>query len=352
MVELNEKQKNLILDLYFACGSEEDLNDARALIASNNKAAALYSQLGSQMDVLGHIKESNSLCPDHLAQKTVEKLKFVASQTNNIRLTELLAAEQNRSVAYKQSFWKRGLDLGAAAAAILVIAGLYLPTVNNIRYKSWLSSCQSNMASIAQGLTSYAGDNQNQLPSVEKPKDSPWWKVGYQGNENLSNTRPLWKLVQGKYVLPSAFVCPGRSAGRAVSLDNRSVENLKDFPERKYITYSSILTKRDSSPVITQTRIIFISDANPIFENVNTDAHSKDSTEFKAVELCEKLRRQNSINHARQGQNIMLTDGNVLFIKTRMVQPGDNDDIFTVKGKDTYSGCESPAGDNDVFLVP
>jgi hypothetical protein len=162
----------------------------------------------------------------------------------------------------------------------------------------------------------------------------------------------LWKLVQGKYVLPSAFVCPGRSAGRAVSLDNQRIGHLKDFPERKYITYSSILTGNDSAPVITQTRIIFISDANPIFEDVNPDNNSHDSKEFKAVELCDKLRRQNSINHSRHGQNIMFTDGNVQFIKTRMAQLGDDDDIFTVKGRDTYSGRERPAGNNDVFLVP
>jgi hypothetical protein len=352
MSELNERQKNLILDLYFACGNEEDLNDARALVASNSEAAVLYDRLESQMDVLGHVKESPVLCPDHLAQKTIEKLKFVASQTNNIRLTELLAAEQNKSIIHERGFWKRGLDVAAAAAAVLVVAGLYLPTVNNIRYKSWLASCQSNMASIAQGLTSYAGDNQNQLPSVENPKDSPWWKVGYQGEENLSNTRPLWKLVQGKYVRPGVFVCPGRSAGRAVSLDNQRIGHLKDFPERKYITYSSILTGNDSAPVITQTRIIFISDSNPIFEGVNADTRSKDSREFKAVELCEKLRHKNSLNHNRRGQNIMLTDGNVQFIKTRQIQLGDNDDIFTVKGRNTYSGRERPTGDNDVFLVP
>lgn len=352
MSKLSERQKNLILDLYFACGSEEDLNDARALIASSSEAAVLYDKLESQMDVLGHVKDSSVRCPDHLAQKTVDKLKFVASQTKNIRLTELLAAEQGKPVTYEKGLWKRGLDFAAAAAAILIIAGLYLPTVNNIRYKSWLASCQSNMASIAQGLTSYAGDNQNQLPSVENPKDSPWWKVGYQGEENLSNTRPLWKLVQGKYVRPGVFVCPGRSAGRAVSLDSQRIGHLKDFPGRKYITYSSILTGGDSSPVITQARIIFISDANPIFEDVNADTLSKDSSEFKAVELCEKLRSKNSINHNRHGQNIMLTDGNVQFIKTRLVQLGDDDDIFTVKGKNTYSGCERPVGNNDVFLVP
>ncbi len=350
---LNERQKNLILDLYFGCGSDEDVNDARALIASSSEASTLYGQLESQMDVLGNVRNETVKCPDHLAKSTVARLKEVAaSSRNNIRLTELLEKEREKK-AEKVSgsgFWRRAIDTAAVAAGLLIVASIYFPTVNNMRYKSWLTGCKSNMASIANGVSNYALDNDGQLPAVSMGQNAPWWKVGYQGEENHSNTRHLWKLVQGGYVQPGDFVCPGRSGGRAVSLDNQNIGLFRDFPNRKFVTYSSRLI--DPSTRKIGKRIIFISDANPMFEDIVIQSYSPDSVEFKAIELCDKLKKKNSVNHNSRGQNVMFTDGSVEFSVTRIIIQGGKDDIYTVKGMKSYSGRERPENDSDVFLVP
>jgi hypothetical protein len=71
------------------------------------------------------------------------------------------------------------------------------------------------------------------------------------------------------------------------------------------------------------------------------------------LELCKKLRRSNSPNHRGKGQNIMFSGGAVSFSKSRIVNiAGVEDDIYTVRGKNVYTGCELPNGDSDVFLVP
>lgn len=350
---LNQKQKDLILDLYFGCGTDSDINDARALIAANSEASTLYDQLESQLDVMGRLKEQTYSCPDHLAQSTIEKLKSVAKSTENIRLNELLEKEQEKvPVTAGKSFWKRAFDAAAVAAGLLIMAGIYFPTVNNMRYQSWKTACQANMAAIASGIGSYISDNDGMLPAVEMKKDAPWWKVGYQGEENHSNTRNLWQMVQGEYVKPGHFVCPGKSHGRAISLDRQNIDHLRDFPSRRYITYSSRLMPNQQAVRSNGQRIIFISDANPLFEKVNKKTYSPDSMEFKAIKLCERLINRNSLNHRKRGQNVMFTDGSVKFFRVRKLDLANDDDIFTVRGTETYSGCESPNGETDIFMVP
>lgn len=355
MSTLNNDHKNLILDLYFGCAENERLNDARALIAANSDAAKLYSQIEESMEILDYLKEDDHKCPDHLVANTVNKLKE-ASERSQSRLEELLAHEQVKVATTSQSFWRRMFDVAAVAAMIVIVSGLYFPTVNNMRQKSWNTACQANMSGIATAVSNYARDNDGQLPAVYMPNNAPWWKVGYQGEENYSNTRHLWKLVQNKYVNPGAFVCQGRSDGRAVSLDNQNIEHLRDFPDRKYITYSFQLIKNRVPRIDTQSSMVLMSDSNPVFENLKRkESAGYDNIEFKTLKLCKRLERLNSRNHRRAGQNLMYSDGSVKFLTIRSIQLGgenESDDIFTVRGTMNYSGCEETKEHKDIFLVP
>lgn len=348
MSSLTNKQKNLILDLYFGCGSDEDRFQASDLISSNLDAAMLYEQMEQNFDVLGHLKEDSFRCPQHLFESTVLKLKQVSQ---SVSLKQLLDYELGKLDTTKKSFWKRAFDLSAIAASILIVASVYFPTVNNLRYKSWITACKSNMASIAGAVTDYANDNQGNVPAVAMQAESPWWKVGDQGNENQSNTRHLWKLVQQGYVQPGVFVCQGRSNNRPVRLDTQDTSNLKDFPDRRYITYSLQLINSENIPNIQNQRFILISDSNPIFEKIKTDQKGQNK-EFSPVQLCKKLLQKNSLNHKGRGQNVMFSDGSVGYITVRYTDNKTQDDIFTISEKDFYKGTERPNRTSDIFLVP
>jgi hypothetical protein len=94
-----------------------------------------------------------------------------------------------------------------------------------------------------------------------------------------------------------------------------------------------------------------MSDVNPIFEScVKLVPKDMSGAEFTPVKLNEQLLKASSSSHSGKGQNIMFSDGTVKFTSQRVID--GNDDIFTLRGRDTYQGTETPAGDKDVFLVP
>jgi hypothetical protein len=91
-------------------------------------------------------------------------------------------------------------------------------------------------------------------------------------------------------------------------------------------------------------------DLNPVFEKIPCQQNIYQKlNEFEKVLLNEQLRQTMSGSHGCRGQNILYSDGSVTFIRTRVV---DGDDIFTVSGVDTYTGCEIPSDARDVFLAP
>ena len=94
-----------------------------------------------------------------------------------------------------------------------------------------------------------------------------------------------------------------------------------------------------------------MADCNPLFEELQKD-FSKPSLNRK---IDSKSSTLNSSNHRyfgnRRGQNVLLDDGHVEFLRTRHV--GDSeDDIYTLQDTDVYQGCEVPSCETDFFLAP
>ncbi|MHC4352304.1 MAG: H-X9-DG-CTERM domain-containing protein, partial [Planctomycetota bacterium] len=54
---------------------------------------------------------------------------------------------------------------------------------------------------------------------------------------------------------------------------------------------------------------------------------------------------------SRRGQNVLLGDGHVEFLRTRYVDVS-KDDIFTLQNTDVYQGFEVPSCETDSFLAP
>lgn len=96
--------------------------------------------------------------------------------------------------------------------------------------------------------------------------------------------------------------------------------------------------------------MVMLSDLNPVFETLveNRDL-LKESDEFTKVLISRQLMEMMSTNHKGKGQNLLFGDGSAQFKKIRIIL---GDDIFTIKGKNIYSGCEMPFNDEDIFLAP
>jgi len=347
MTPLNEQQKQLIFDYCMGLTSTEEAAEAQRLISCGGEAAEIHSRLKAAIAPLDSLEQE--VCPDDLAENTVYRLNNLA-RASQVRLEQLLAAEQIRRASFKTGMWRNISQRLTMAAAFMIVGGIMFTSLNLIskfaRQKSWQQMCQMQLANIWQGISSYSSDNNGQLPAVATAAGEPWWKIGYQGKENYSNTRPVWLLVKGGYINPSYFVCPGVVNGKKIQFDLSGVKNCSnDFPDRKYVTYSfRVMQNKVPSENMFGGRIL-MSDLNPLFEKL------PDHTGQLILRPTGNLLTINSIGHNRGGQNILFGDGSVNFVKVRRIGI-DNDDIFTLWNTPVYKGCEVPSCEADVFLAP
>ena len=345
MIPLNSEHKQLVFDYCLGLTSTEQTAEAEALISLVEQAALIHSKLKATLEPFKSLEPES--CPDFLVERTVLRLNSLANSSQD-RLQELLASEQNKKFTAK-SWLLAGFGRRLATAAVLMIAASLLITTfravsGYTRHHSLRQQCQMQQSSIFQGLHNYISDHDGQSPAVATSAGAPWWKVGDQGNENHSNTRRVYLLVKEGYVKPADFVCQACEHGENLEMNPSQLSKFKDFPSRRYVTYSFQISCRQTSNGKLLCRNVIMSDWNPLFEELPDD-FSKQLN----LRLNKQLLTLNSINHDRRGQNVLFGDGRVEFLKTRFI---GTDDIFTLQDTDVYQGCEAPSCGTDFFLAP
>jgi prepilin-type processing-associated H-X9-DG protein len=343
MSQLNNQQKQLLFDYCLGLTFEQETTEAEELISSNEKAAEIHSKLKAALEPLDSLEPE--ACPDELAEGTIWRLNNLA-RSSQLQLQQLLADEQAKGLTTKGHFWRNLIEMAAVAAVILFVAGIWVPTSNFARQRYRQLQCRMQLSQIAQGIDRYKADYNSKLPAVATITGTPWWKVGYQGKENHSNTRHMWLLVKGGYVEPDNFVCPGRRQGQVIKLDPLQVKNYNDFPGRKYVTYSFRIMCPKSKSEDVSGRKVLMADLNPLFEGL-----PRNYSKPLKLRLNKSLLNLNSINHNSRGQNVLFCDGSVTFVKKRRVGISE-DDIFTLQDTDIYEGIEVPTRETDAFLAP
>ncbi|MHC4132739.1 MAG: hypothetical protein ACYSSP_11765 [Planctomycetota bacterium] len=342
---LNNEQKELIFDYCMGLTNEEQSAEADHLIFSNAEAQEVHARLQAALDPLQ--KAEFEKCPDYLAENTVLCLNE-AARAGQERLEELLASEQTKTIKIRSSFYNFGKVL-AAAAVLLFVAGVFFPTFNLIRQNAWKQQCQMQLSGIYSGLRNYMLDHDTKMPCTGLKQGQPWWKIGYQGEENSSNTRRIWLLVKNDYVDDlKNFICPGNEQSRELdlALSKINVEKHNDFPTRWHITYSVRLRCPESAIEETNGQKVLIADLNPLFEKLPEDYSGQLS-----LKLNEELANLNSVNHKRKGQNVLFINGAVTFTNERHTNISE-DDIYTLRDTEIYRGIEVPSTEADAFLAP
>jgi len=348
MTPLTDEQKQLVFDHSLGVTSEHETAEAERLLASSREAAQLHLSFKAALSPLDSLEPE--LCPDEISERTIQRLVEQAqADLAPGRLEELLAAERSRGVTLRIPFLRNWGEVAAVAAVIVLILSGLFPAVGMMRQKQWQARCGQRLGGIHNGISSYVADHDGLLPAVPVTPGAPWWKVGYQGQENHSNTRRAWLLVKNRYVEPSLFACPARRLSRKVDFDSLEVEQYNDFPGRAYIHFSV----RVCCPKTTQRGLVakrvLMADLNPLSERFPEDHSSSLS-----IELCQELMSSNSRNHDSRGQNLLLCDGSVEYVRVRRSSISE-DDIYTLQAMSCGSkvdGREYPSCETDTFLAP
>jgi hypothetical protein len=341
MSSLTQDQKQLLFDYAMGLASEKDTESAQILISSDKNASELHATLKAALSPLDSIQPEP--CPDQLVEGTIWRLKQLAD-SGQVRLEQLLADEQTQA-AVRAPLWSNLGRFVSIAAVLLIAVSVWFSSTTTAKekYRQW--QCQRNLARIWQGIQLYRADNNDKMPAVATAAGSPWWKVGYQGNENHSTTRNMWLLAKGNYVKPKHFNCPGSVKATPIKLQRTQLQQYNDFPGRTYVTYSFRIPCKQTTNKSTNRKVL-IADLSPLFENLPEDY----SRQLK-LELSKEQLTLNSINHNRRGQNVMYCDGTIQFIKSRHATIS-NDDIFTLRNITVYQGSEVPDCDTDIFVAP
>lgn len=367
MSHLTPEQLQLVMDFFFQCGEEGELERGRLLVETDSEAAQFFASLGVTFRCLDCLDGEE--CPDDLVALTIARLKLAArvQQTSPAdRLDELLKHESRKTLPFdfsssqslpssesKPRVLKLAFEIAAMAAAVVLVSGLLLPAVSAMRDHSRQVACSVNLGRIGRALSAYADDNDGRFASAQLQPGQPWWMVGDQSEQPRSSTRYVWQLVRLGYVGGENFVCPGHRDGCTVQYNSASMAGLKDFPSPQNISYSVMLRCGQKKTMIQNgQRRIILSDMNPVFvtfrKRIGTNCVTQ-REEYERVLLNEDLKRMLSPNHSQRGQNVLFCDGSVEFLASRFYQ---EDDIFTVRGVETYTGHEVPADEKDIFLVP
>ncbi|MBN1363028.1 MAG: hypothetical protein JW993_20685 [Sedimentisphaerales bacterium] len=348
MTSLSRQQKQLLFDYALGLTSESENAEAERLLSSSEEASQVYHVFKAALEPLDSYEVE--ACPDELADGTVDRLARLAHGGVAQRGQDPLAPfETGSPTILRVPFWRNWGDLAAVAAAVILFVGVLLPTLGFARQKYFQTRCQAQLDGVYEGLVVYADDHDGSLPTVPTTPGAPWWKVGYQGAENHSNTRRAWQLVRQRYVPLERFVCPGRRESRSVPFDSIEIEKYSDFPSRVYIHFSMGLGCPEApEQALTQKKVI-LADLNPLSERLPASY-----AEPLRLRMSRELLSSNSTSHNRRGQNILLCDGSVRFVRQRRTGFSDDDFYSLAEMSDgcEVTGCEVPSCATDAFLVP
>lgn len=221
-------------------------------------------------------------------------------------------------------------ELGAVAAVLLIAAGVLLPSWQHARALSRRQMCVANAGRIGAGMTQYAHENAGYLPTIAR-QGAAW--MPKPDRPSFSNSQNLFALVRGEFTDPANFVCPN-----AGSAPLTVTSNMIDFPDARYISYSYHNNVNIAAPLRLgdgPARMVILSDSSPMFE---------------AGRLHAERVGENSANHAGRGQAVLRLDMSADWTERPDVGV-DGDNIWTARGVEQYSGDETPADQNDSFML-
>ncbi|MHB1155760.1 MAG: hypothetical protein ACYC26_02865 [Phycisphaerales bacterium] len=229
----------------------------------------------------------------------------------------------------------RWSDLITVAAMILISVSLAFPVLSRQRAQSRQAACQSNLAAAGMGFGQYAQQFNDQLPTLKTRPGDPWWHINSFNDDGStqSNSAHVFLLIRNGYVQPTRFVCPGNVNAGAV----RITIQMRDWPDARSIQFSNQNMFTEHRPTWGgKNNIAVLADKNPLFTSGQRLQGVPDDA--------------NSANHqSLNGQNVLTADGNVAWLQLPVINGQDN--IWQAKDKTQYTGNETPADEDDSFLV-
>lgn len=238
-----------------------------------------------------------------------------------------------------------------------LLLAILLPAVEKVRHRGYLLACAANLHSIGLAVQSYASTYGGQFPRTRYVAGaSPVWGTGASSADSFAATGPqpndvtaaFWLLARDRKLSLRAFVCPyndifqyepdpASPATHANFTDlskNLGYSFADPYPseEARKRGYSWDATLGENFPLAA--------DKNPGVDTNGSNVTSKD--------LATDTEEGSSLNHEKDGQNVLYADGHVVWQKTPLC--GTNGDNIFANRNNRLD--QSPVDKSDALLLP
>ncbi|XAM01335.1 hypothetical protein OT109_08060 [Phycisphaeraceae bacterium D3-23] len=225
--------------------------------------------------------------------------------------------------------WSIGLrQVGSAAALILISMSLLVPVLSKARTDAEVASCKANLGGAGNGLYQYANDHLGGLPQnpANPPNFSPLMEFAEDadGQSLPSSAVHMLVLPRDGYLREEQLTCTAADA----SLPAGGRYSAQAIEGSRALRLSSL-----EGPVMADTNPLYRREGNLVIRKAGWESAA-------------------SANHNGIGQNVLLSDGSVMWTLRPVVQHHDTDDNIWLRDITPPRPEQDTAQTLDAFLTP
>lgn len=257
------------------------------------------------------------------------------------------------------------LDVLMIILVVLLVVLIFLPREPAGRRMAKQTVCAANLKGIGHGFHAYSVSNNDMfpiaahVPAVEEGIGQVRYAPGKIGlhrgradapdlgettvdDAEMSTTRNLWILIRAGASAPRSFICP---SSRDEPNDEDSPQVLWDFRKHSEVSYGYQVPygKRGRPNADMDEDMALAADKGALGAALEAGMSPPGLAMPKDAAMPDDWRRWNSPNHGGEGQNVMYTDGHVVFATTPLAG---------VKSDNIYTRWQTPDGGTDAVLGP
>ncbi|MFI4859490.1 MAG: hypothetical protein ACIAXF_02290 [Phycisphaerales bacterium JB063] len=259
--------------------------------------------------------------PTDLAQRTLQRVEQARRRESVARLPQDRPGPGRLfSVGLRQ--------FGSVAALVLISMSLLVPVLSKARTDAEVASCKANLGRAGSGLYQYANDHLGAMPlgSDRAPIFSELMEFAEDadGQSLPSSAVHMLVLPREGYLREEQLACTAANA----SLPSGGRYSAQAIEGSRALRLSSL-----EGPVMADTNPLYLRRGTAVIRQAGWDATA-------------------SMNHRGTGQNVLLSNGSVMWTLHPVVQHHDTDDNIWLRATDPPRPQESSARVLDAFLTP
>jgi len=329
MSEPTRDDEQHLIDYLLGQCEDEAAQAIRRRLAADPDLAERREHVAAALAALDLLPDAEP--PATLAERTVRRVREARAASQ-----EAARDESRRGRLGPVFSWR---EIGAVAAALLLIGAIFFPSLQKARRYELAGLCEHHQGRIGVALRTYAHEHEGALPAADE--GARRWMPADGDEEAASNSAALFKLLREGYESPAVFQCPAVDHAGSFQLQGW----MQDFPKGEYVDYSyqhmvgPNVRRRAVAPADAPAKFLAVlGDRNPLFDGQGR--FRPDRSNARA-----------SDNHDNTGQNVLYLSGHVRWSETPEAGVNGNN-IWVAEGIHNYTGVEEPVSPTDTFLLP